>query len=175
MLDLDIDVESLSREMSTSRKQYQIVQLGSPQRSGRRDTVSRIDLYAVTSQDARAHVASALVGIDEESFLVIENRATKWRWLVHPTLPKLAGFRGEGWSGRIFVPGEMEVKENGKSPEQRLRVLASLRFGFGLRARGRGEALHELDIRITFGTPVSRTCRRRECEGRPFQGRICMK
>ncbi len=130
VLDLDIEVESLSREMSTSRKQYQVVELGSPQRSRRLEAVSRIDLDAATSQDARAHVASALVGIDEENFLVIENRATKWWWLVHPTLPKLARFLSEGRSGRILVLGEMEVKENGKmengkSPERRLRALGS--------------------------------------------------
>ncbi len=73
MLDLDIEVESLSREMSASRNQYQVVELGSPQRSRRLEAVSRIDLYAVTPQDARPHVATALVGIDEENFLVIEN------------------------------------------------------------------------------------------------------
>jgi hypothetical protein len=39
----------------------------------RLDAVSRIDLYAVTPQDARVHVARALVGIDEENVLVIEN------------------------------------------------------------------------------------------------------
>jgi len=78
VLDLDIEVESLSREMSTSSKQCQIVELRSPQGSCRLDTVGRIDLDAVTPQDARAHVASALVGIDEENFLVIEDRAAKW-------------------------------------------------------------------------------------------------
>ena len=137
VLDLDIEVESLSREMSTSRKQYQVVELGSPQRSRRLEAVSRIDLDAATSQDARAHVASALVGIDEENFLVIENRAAKWWWLVHPTLPKLARFCSEGRSGRILVLGEMEVKENGKSPERRLRALGSCDSGSGF-ARGRG-------------------------------------
>ena len=138
VLDLDIEVESLSGEMSTSSKQYQVVELGSPQRSRRLEAVGRIDLDAATSQDARAHVASALVGIDEENFLVIENRATKWWWLVHPTLPKLARFRSEGRSGRILVLGEMEVKENGKAPSGvsglwglAIRVQAS-------RGRGRG-------------------------------------
>jgi hypothetical protein len=38
-----------------------------------------------------------------------------------------------------------------------------------------GGHVRRLDIRITFGTPVSKTYRRRECEGCPFQGRICMK
>src|ERR1039457_2360651 len=57
-------------------------------------------------------------------------------------------------------------------------VLWVLRFGFGLRAgaaRRSGGHVRRLDIRITFGTPVSKTYRRRECEGCPFQGRICMK
>jgi hypothetical protein len=173
MLDLDIEVESISGEMSTSSKQYQVVELGSPQRSRRLDTVGRIDLDAVTSQDARAHIASALVRIDEENFLVIENRATKWWWLVHPTPPKLARFRSEGRSGRILVLGEMEVKENGKSPRAASQGFGVLRFGFRLRAGAR--RVRRLDIRITFGTPVARNCRRRECEGRPFQGRICMR
>src|SRR5437879_6233260 len=38
---------------------------------------------AATAQDASSHVASALVGVDEENFLVIENRATPKWWLVH--------------------------------------------------------------------------------------------
>lgn len=140
VLDLDIEVESLSREMSTSRKQYQVVELGSPQRSRSREAVSRIDLDATTSQDARAHVASALLGIDEENFLVIENRATKWWWLVHPALPKLARFRSEGRSGRILVLGEMEVKENGKSPSG-----VSGLWGLAIRVRASrgGEARQE--------------------------------
>jgi hypothetical protein len=136
VLDLDVEVESLSREMSPSSKQYQVVELGSPQRSRRLEAVSRIDLDAATSQDARAHVASALVGIDEENFLVIENRATKWWWLVHPTLPKLARSRSEGRSGRILVLEELEVKEN-ESPERRLMALGSCDSGSSL-ARGRG-------------------------------------
>jgi hypothetical protein len=69
------------------------------------------------------HVASALVGIDEENFLVIEKPATKWRWLVRPTLPKRARFPSEAQSRRIFVLGEMEVKENG------VRVTLDLFFG----------------------------------------------
>ncbi len=94
MLDLEVEVESLPRDMSTSIQQYQIVVLGSPQRSRRLEVVSRIDFNAVTSQDTRAHVASALVGVDEQNFLVIENRATpKWWWLVHPALPRLASRR----------------------------------------------------------------------------------
>jgi hypothetical protein len=76
------------------------------------------------------------VGIDEENFLVIENRATKWWWLVHPTLPKLARSRSEGRSGRILVLEELEVKEN-ESPERRLMALGSCDSGSSL-ARGRG-------------------------------------
>ena len=94
MLDLEVEVESLTRDISTSIQQYQIVKLGSPQRSRRLEVVSRIDFNAATSQDTRAHVASVLVGVDEQNFLVIENRATpKWWWLVHPALPRLASRR----------------------------------------------------------------------------------
>jgi len=130
VLDLDIEVESLSREMSTTRKQYQIVERGSPQRSRRLEAVSRIDLDAVTPQDARAHVASALVGIDEENFLVIENRPTKWWWLVYPTLPKLARFPSEGRSGRIFVLGEMPSRKM-EEPRAASQGLGSCDSGSG--------------------------------------------
>jgi hypothetical protein len=37
------------------------------------EAVTRVDLNAATAQDARAHVARALVGVDEENFLAIEN------------------------------------------------------------------------------------------------------
>src|SRR5271157_4543563 len=140
VLDLDIEVENLSREMSTSSKQYQVVELGSPQRSRRLEAVSRIDLDAATSQDARAHVASALLGIDEENFLVIENRATKWWWLAHPTLPKLARFRNEGSLAGFssWERWKSRKMEKARAASQRFGVL---RFGFGLRAgaaRGAG-------------------------------------
>jgi DNA uptake protein ComE-like DNA-binding protein len=42
--------------------------LSLPQRSRRLEAVSRVDLNAATAQDARA-----LVGVDEENFLAIEN------------------------------------------------------------------------------------------------------
>ena len=87
MLDLEVEVESL-RDRSMSIQQYQIVELGSPQKSRSLKAVSRIDLNAATSQDASAHVTGRLVGVDEENFLTIENRATKWGWLVHTKLPK---------------------------------------------------------------------------------------
>jgi hypothetical protein len=70
VLDLEVEIESLPRDISTSIQHYQIVELGLPQRSRRLEAVSRIDLNAATAQE---HVASALVGIDEENFLAIEN------------------------------------------------------------------------------------------------------
>jgi hypothetical protein len=72
MLDLEVEVESL-RDRSMSIQQYQIVELGSPQKSCSLKAVSRIDLNAATSQDASAHVTGRLVGVDEENFLAIEN------------------------------------------------------------------------------------------------------
>src|SRR5260370_11924358 len=56
VLDLDIEVESLSREMSTSSKQYQVVDLGSPQRSSSLEPVRSTALHTPTSQDAPPHV-----------------------------------------------------------------------------------------------------------------------
>jgi hypothetical protein len=134
--DLDIEVESPFREMSTSRKQYQVVELGSPQRSRPLEAVSRVDFYAVTPQDARPHVASAPVGIDEENSLVIETRATKWWWLVHPTLPKLARFPSEG-SLAGFSSWRDGSQGKWKSPERRLRALGSCDSGSGF-VRGGG-------------------------------------
>jgi hypothetical protein len=105
VLDLKVEIASLSREMSTSIQQYQVVDTGSPQRPRRLEAVGRIDFDAATSQDHGANVASALVGVDEEKLLAIENRAvTKWWWLVHTALPKkgasvgnLGGF--SSWEG----------------------------------------------------------------------------
>jgi hypothetical protein len=70
VLDLEVEIESLPRDISTSIQLYQIVELGLPQRSRRLEAVSRIGLNAATAQE---HVASALVGVDEENFLAIEN------------------------------------------------------------------------------------------------------
>jgi len=108
-LDLEVEIESLSREMSTSIKQYQIVGAGSPQRSRHLEAIGRINANAVTPEDTSARVAGRLVGIDEENSLVIENRAaTKWWWLVHPVLPKPKRVCGK--LGRILLPGGGEVK-----------------------------------------------------------------
>lgn len=91
MLDSEVEIERISREMSTNIQQDQIVELGSPQKPRSREILGDMHLDAVTLQDACAHVAGKLVKIDEENFLVIENReATKWWWLVHPVHPRLA-------------------------------------------------------------------------------------
>jgi hypothetical protein len=108
VLDLKVEIASLAREMSTGIQQYQVVGTGSPQSSRRLEAISRIDFDAATSQDPGANVASVLVGIDEEDFLVIENRAaTKWWWLVHTAPPKPEHVCGK--LGRILLPGGGEV------------------------------------------------------------------
>ena len=119
MLDLAVEIESLSREMSTRIKQYQVVVMGSPQRSRRLEIVSRIDFNAATSQDAGSDVTSTLLGIDDKNLLVIENRATKWWWLVHPALPRQARV-GEGNIWLDSPPGRegsQEKWEKRKRPE----------------------------------------------------------
>jgi hypothetical protein len=122
VLDLEVEIASLSREMSTSIQQYQVVGKGSPQRPRRLEAIGRIDFDAATSQDPGANVASALVGVDEEKLLAIENRAaTKWWWLVHTALPKPERVCGK--LGRILLPGGREVNRNMKSPERRLGAL----------------------------------------------------
>jgi hypothetical protein len=89
VLDLKVKIASVAREMPLSIQQYQIVGLGSPQISRHLEAIGRINPNAVTPEDASARVAGGLMGIDEENFLVIENRAgTKWWWLVHTKLRK---------------------------------------------------------------------------------------
>jgi len=118
VLDLKVEIASFAREVSTSIQQYQVVALGSPQRSRRLKAVSRIDFKAATPQDAGANVTSAPVGVDEEDSLVIENRATpKWWWLVHPALPRLARV-GEGNIWRDCPPGRRASQEKSKSFER---------------------------------------------------------
>jgi hypothetical protein len=108
VLDIEVEIESLPRDMSTSIQQYQIVALGSPQSSRSTKILGSLHLDAVTAQDAGTNVTSALVGIDEENFLIIENRAgTKRRWLVHTKLRK-----PERVCGKL---GGFSSREGGKS------------------------------------------------------------
>ena len=118
MLDLEVEIESISSKMSTSIQQYQVVGMGSPERSRRQEVISRSDLNAPTAQDVGTNVTSALVRIDEENFLVIENRATpKWWWLVHPALPNLAHL-WRAWANS--PPGREGSQGKWESPEWRL-------------------------------------------------------
>jgi len=116
VVDIEVEIESLPREMSASIQQYQVVDMGSPQRSPRLEVVSRVDCNAVTLQDASTHLASALVGVDEENSLVIENRAAKWWWLVHPALPRRARI-GEGNTWPDSPPGRYGSQGERKSPD----------------------------------------------------------
>jgi hypothetical protein len=55
------------------------------------------------------------VGVDEENFLVIEDRAgTKRRWLVHTKLPKPEHVCGK--LGRILLPVGVEFNRNENAP-----------------------------------------------------------
>jgi hypothetical protein len=109
VLDLAVEIESLPREMPTSIQQYQVVGMSSPLNPRSTKILGSLHLNAVTAQDAGTNVTSALVGIDEENFLVIENRAgTKWWWLVHTKLREPE--RVCGRLGRILLPGGREVK-----------------------------------------------------------------
>jgi hypothetical protein len=108
VLDLAVEIESLPREMPTSIQQYQVVGMSSPLNPRSTKILGSLHLDAVTAQDAGTNVTSALVGIDEENFLVIENRAgTKWWWLVHTKLRK-----PERVCGRL---GGFSSREGGKS------------------------------------------------------------
>jgi hypothetical protein len=59
----------------------------------------------------RGATVLGLAAIDEENFLVIENRAAKGWWLVHPAPPKT----GARLSGR--QRGRISPEESGKSRE----------------------------------------------------------
>jgi hypothetical protein len=128
VLDLEVEIESLSGDMSTRIKQYQVVKLGSPQRSRRLEAISRININAVPSQDAGAHVASALVGGDEKNFLVIESRATKWWWLVHPAPTKLTRLSAKGNIGSDSLPGRRGKSREMEKPRVASRGFFLLRF-----------------------------------------------
>jgi hypothetical protein len=88
VLDLEVEIEGLPRDMSTSIKQYQVVGMWPPQKPCAAKILHAMNLDAVTAQDASAHVATALMRIDEENLLVIENRAAP-KWLVHTAPTKL--------------------------------------------------------------------------------------
>jgi hypothetical protein len=118
VLDLAVEIESFPREMSASIQQYQVVGAGSPQRSRSAKIFGSLHLDAVTAQNIGANVTSALVGVDEQNFLVIENRATpKWWWLVHPAQPRLARV-GEGntWPDSPPGRGASQEKWKGRCP-----------------------------------------------------------
>lgn len=74
VLDFEVELERISRKMSTNIEQYQVVELGSPQKPRPGEILGDVYLDAVTLQDTYAHIAGGLVGIDEENFLTIENR-----------------------------------------------------------------------------------------------------
>jgi hypothetical protein len=127
VLDLAAEIESLPRNMSTSIQQNQVVGMGSPQSPRSAKILGSLHLDAVTAQDAGADVTSALVGVDEENSLVIENRAgTKRRWLIHTKLPKPERV-WEAWADS--PPGWGASQENIEEPavsaaaERRLKRL----------------------------------------------------
>ena len=88
--DVLIKSERLCGKVLAHVKQYQIVEMGSPQASCRLEAFSGIDQDAVTAQDASSQLARGLAGVDEENLLVFKKRAsTKRWWPVHMALPGL--------------------------------------------------------------------------------------
>jgi len=113
-LDLLVEFKCLSGKMSTHVEQYQVVDIGLPEKSCRLQAIGGMNLDVVTPQNDRSHVERRLVSVDEENFLPGKNRAaTKWWRAIHTTLPKLeralekrfarilllerAGVKGEVW------------------------------------------------------------------------------
>jgi hypothetical protein len=64
VLDFEVEIERISREMSTNIQQYQIVELGSPQKPRSREILGDVHLDAVTLQDTCSHVAGKLMEIE---------------------------------------------------------------------------------------------------------------
>src|SRR5271169_955996 len=91
---------------------------------------------------------------------------TSYSWICTFSIPTVV----EPASVVASVNKHSLSRDIGHSPSQKIVVL---RWGGG----GPSGARHvrRLDIRTAFGTPVSETCRRRECGGRPCQGQICMR
>src|SRR5439155_16890933 len=85
-LDLLIEFERLSGKMSAHVEQYELVQIGLPQKSRRVEAVGSMDLDATTRQDTSSHVAGRLVTVNEENFLAINIR-TIWRLRNHSAPP----------------------------------------------------------------------------------------
>jgi hypothetical protein len=77
--------------MSAHIEQYQVIQLGLPQKSRCLEALRLMYLDAVTAQDGSAHLARTLIAVDEENRLALKNwSATKWWWAIHTALPKVA-------------------------------------------------------------------------------------
>src|SRR5439155_15086619 len=84
--DLLVEFECFSGKMSTHVEQYQVVDIGLPEKSCRLQAIGGMNLDAVTAQNDRSHVARRLVSVDEENFLTGKNRAaTKWWRVIHTT------------------------------------------------------------------------------------------
>ena len=89
MLDLLVEFERLPRRASPNVEHYEVIYLELPKRSRCGDPFGSMLCNSMTPQDRGVYHARSLAAIDEENFLVIENRAAKG-WAIHRTLPKRA-------------------------------------------------------------------------------------
>ncbi len=120
MLDLAVEFERLPGGVSPNVEHYEVIDLGLAKKSRCGDLFGRVHFDTMTPQDTRAHPTGSLAAIDEENFLVIEDRAAKGWWLVHLALPKLERpLRRGGWSGlcsRKEGKSRAIVKSDSKEP-----------------------------------------------------------
>ncbi len=87
--------------------------------------------------------------VDEENFLVIENRATpKWWWLVHPALPE--PWRGLWKAWADSPPGWGGSQEKWKSPDGQ-SGLSLVSLSIGQRAVVARFGLPAADSSLAFG------------------------
>ena len=89
LLNLLVEFERLSRGVSPNVEHDEVIEIGLPRKSRCGELVGGMHFDSMTPQDRSTRVAGSLAAIDEENSLVIENRAAKRWWLVHPALPKL--------------------------------------------------------------------------------------
>ena len=79
-----VEFERFSGQVSAHVEQYQVKNIGLPQKACGPEARGILDLDAVTPQDGSARLARRFIGVDEENGLARKNRlATKWRWSIH--------------------------------------------------------------------------------------------
>jgi hypothetical protein len=104
-LNLLVEFECFSGQVSSHVEQYQIIHIGLPEKSRSGEILGRVYLDAMTLQNPDPHVACRLLTVDKENGLALKNwLATKWWWAIHTPPP-----RGErNWADCPPAAGESQ-------------------------------------------------------------------